>query len=127
MAVYVDRTRNKFGRMIMCHMLADAIEELLEMADAIGLQRRHFQPTSHPHFDVSPGYKKKAIAAGAIEVDRKGIVEVMKRQRKRLRYDPSQAIAYHAAFDASDKGKEMIKRQFWKDPDACPRDRGMKS
>lgn len=53
MAVYVDHARNSFGRMLMCHMVADGIEELLMMYERIGLARRHFQPGSFPHFDLS--------------------------------------------------------------------------
>jgi len=105
MAVYVDQARNKFGRMIMCHMLADTIEELLEMADKIGLQRRHFQPTSHPHFDVSLGYKTKAISAGAQVISKRELVALMKKQRVRLKSDPKQQAAYEEATAASDKGR----------------------
>jgi hypothetical protein len=105
MPVYVDNARNKFGRMIMCHMLADTIEELLEMADRIGLQRRHFQPGSHPHFDVSLAYRQKALSAGAIQVERSELVAVMKRQRQRLIDDPDQKRVFEAAVAASDKGR----------------------
>lgn len=53
MTVYVDSARNPYGRMLMCHMVADGVGELLEMADRIGLARRHFQRESFPHFDLS--------------------------------------------------------------------------
>jgi len=38
--VYVDDMRAPFGRLVMCHMIADTDGELLEMADRIGVQRR---------------------------------------------------------------------------------------
>ncbi len=81
MAVYVDQARNAFKRMVMCHMLADSIEELHGMADKIGLKRSWFQPRSSPHYDLSVEKRKLALAAGAIEVDRYGLVEVIKRLR----------------------------------------------
>lgn len=85
MAVYVDDARNPLGRMIMCHMLADTIEDLLEMAMRVGMREEWYQPTSFPHFDLSLSRRRHAISLGAIETDRRGIV-VIKRQ---LRADPA--------------------------------------
>lgn len=85
MTVYVDSARNPYGRMLMCHMIADGIEELLELADQIGLARHHFQSGSFPHFDLSQTYRVKAIGAGAVVVDRRGLVVVMRRYRQRLK------------------------------------------
>lgn len=64
MAVYVDAPRHRVGRMVMCHMLADSMEELLAMADRIGVARKWFQPVSHPHFDICKAMRAKAVAAG---------------------------------------------------------------
>ena len=80
MAVYVDDARHPLGRMIMGHMLADTLHELHEMADAIGLRREWFQPLSHPHYDLSRQRRAQAVQLGAIEVDRRGIVMVKRRQ-----------------------------------------------
>ncbi|MBR9766147.1 MAG: DUF4031 domain-containing protein [Rhodobacteraceae bacterium] len=70
MAVYVDNMRANFGRMKMCHMIADTSEELLAMADKIGVSRRWLQkPDSHQeHFDISLSKRRLAVKAGAIEV-----------------------------------------------------------
>lgn len=38
--VYVDNFESSYGRMIMCHMIADTKEELLEMVDKIGVARK---------------------------------------------------------------------------------------
>lgn len=81
MSVYVDNARNKFGRMRMCHMMADSLDELHAMADRIGLKRTWFQPQSSPHYDVSLEKRKLAIQYGAIEVDRRQLVEIIKRLR----------------------------------------------
>ena len=78
MAVYVDDVRHRFGRMVMCHMWADTLDELLAMADRIGVARRWLQQppkASWVHFDVSLAMKAKAIEAGAILTDRFGPAE----------------------------------------------------
>lgn len=80
MSVYVDDVRHCYGRMIMCHMRADTREELLSMADKIGVARRWIQEplkASWVHFDVSLGAKAKAIAAGAILTDKYGPKEFL--------------------------------------------------
>lgn len=81
MAVYVDNARNAFGRMIMCHMIADTLDELHAMASGIGLKREWFQPGSTPHYDVCLWRRTLAIKAGAIEVSRREIVEIIRRLR----------------------------------------------
>jgi hypothetical protein len=81
--VIIDSYNAKFGRMIMCHMMADTHEELLEMADKIGVQRQWLQyPGScKEHFDICLAKKKIAIEKfGAKEVGNKEIVELMKKK-----------------------------------------------
>ena len=75
MTVYVDDVRHPFGRMIMCHMWADTLDELLHMADLIGVGRRHLQQppkASWVHFDVSLSCKAKALELGAVLTDQFG-------------------------------------------------------
>lgn len=75
MAVYVDDMKAPYGRMIMCHMVADTLEELHEMADRIGLSRNWFQSKpNHPHNDISKGKRKMAIGFGAKEITQKDLV-----------------------------------------------------
>jgi hypothetical protein len=83
MAVYVDDMKAKYGRMIMSHMLADTTEELLAMADTIGLNRKWLQHagTEKEHFDVSQQYKQRAIEAGAIQVDRRFVAKLLRSRR----------------------------------------------
>lgn len=79
MTVYVDDMRARFGRMVMCHMMADTMEELHAMADRIGLQRRWFQDKpGHPHYDISLSKKALAIRHGAKEVSGRELVRVMR-------------------------------------------------
>lgn len=51
-----------------CHLLADSVEELHEMADTIRLKRSWFQRKSVPHYDLTQGMRRKAIKAGAVEL-----------------------------------------------------------
>lgn len=84
MAVYVDDVRHRFGRMIMCHMWADDLQELLAMAERIGVQRKWLQQppkASWVHFDISLGMKAKAIEFGAILTDKFGPTEHVARLR----------------------------------------------
>lgn len=86
MSVYLDKSRNRFGRMVMCHMIADTLDELHAMADAIGMQREWFQSrASTPHYDVCLSRKAKAIELGAVELERAEFVDVLRKVRQTLR------------------------------------------
>ncbi len=71
MAVFVDDMRAPFGNMIMCHMSADTHEELVEMADKIGVQRKwiQYEGTYKEHFDIAMSKRKLAVRQGAKEVE----------------------------------------------------------
>ena len=81
MAVYVDKPIWKLGCMKMCHMLADTLDELHNMADQIGIRRRWFQSGSTPHYDVCKSKRELAIRLGAIEIDRRQTVALIRRIR----------------------------------------------
>ena len=83
MAVYVDNMEAGFGRMVMCHMIADTTEELLEMADQIGIQRRWIQKAGKytEHFDVCLSKRKEAVKAGAIEVSSFNLTRLIMKRR----------------------------------------------
>lgn len=71
MAVFVDDMRAKFGRMVMCHMVADTLAELHAMADLIGVQRRWYQGpplTRYPHYDIALSKRSLAVQLGALEI-----------------------------------------------------------
>lgn len=70
MTVYVDDMRAKFGRMLMCHMVADSDTELHAMAARIGVARRwHQYPPEHDsHYDICLSKRALAVAAGAVAI-----------------------------------------------------------
>lgn len=110
MSVYVDDVRHPLGRMVMCHMWADSEEELMSMAAAIGLYRRHVQ--GHPllsaprhqgagwlHFDICRQSRARAVRAGAVEADRYGPAEHVAR------------LKLAAALAAGDRAEEHAARR----------------
>jgi hypothetical protein len=82
-SVYVDNACLGYGRMKMSHMLADTREELLAMADRIGVQRKWLQNVGTPteHFDVCKAKRELAIKFGALPADRNAFVDVIRRKR----------------------------------------------
>lgn len=70
MSVYVDDMEAPFGRMVMCHMLADTTDELLDMADKIGVARKWIQRRGTPgeHFDICMSKRALAVKLGAKEI-----------------------------------------------------------
>lgn len=70
MTVYVDDMRANFGRLVMCHMIADSDAELHAMADQIGVARRWHQapPKHHSHYDIAQTKRRAAVKAGAVEI-----------------------------------------------------------
>jgi hypothetical protein len=81
MAVYVDDMRANFGRMVMCHMVADTLDELHAMADKIGVQRRWYQGppvTRWPHYDIALSKRALAVVAGAKEITQRESLPVMR-------------------------------------------------
>lgn len=81
MPVYVDKSRNSYRRMFMSHMVADTLDELHAMADAIGIKRKWFQPESHPHYDICQSKRALAIMKGALEIGRKDLVTLIRKHR----------------------------------------------
>lgn len=74
MTVYVDDmyklSIGQFGRMKMSHMVADTKEELLEMADKIGVARKWIQHEGKmlEHFDICMSKRALAIRLGAKDI-----------------------------------------------------------
>lgn len=83
MTVYVDDMRAPFGRLIMCHMVADSSDELMEMARKIGVHTRWLQKKGTPqeHFDICMTKRELAVKAGAHEVTMKQVAELCRAKR----------------------------------------------
>ena len=78
MPVYVDNARIQWRGMLMSHLYADSLDELLRMVDRIGVARKWLQKppkASWVHYDISEGKRRLAIVYGAIETDIFGPVE----------------------------------------------------
>lgn len=65
-----------------CHMIADTLDELHAMASRIGLRRSWFQYGNTPHYDIGTDrIRALAVAAGAVECDRRVFVAHVRRLR----------------------------------------------
>ena len=64
----------------MSHMAADTREELLEMADRIGLARKWLQGEGEwsEHFDISLSKRRLAIKHGAVEATTRKMIRIMR-------------------------------------------------
>ena len=88
MSVYVDKIKPVFGDgkrfpySTYCHMISDDVEELKKFGLKIGLRPEWFQEKSSPHFDLTAGMRKKAVANGAIEVTDREIVAIIRKNRE---------------------------------------------
>lgn len=74
MAVYVDQSSYRLGRMMMCHMAADTLNELHAMADQLGVKRWFQDKAGAPHYDICKANRALAIKLGAISVTRKALL-----------------------------------------------------
>lgn len=78
MSVYVDDCRNRLGRMLMCHMVADTLSELTEMADRLGIGS-HMQARRSgraAHYDICQARRRRAIRLGAKPVTRRELIRI---------------------------------------------------
>lgn len=95
MTVYVDDMKARFGRMIMCHMIADTDAELHAMADAIGVARKWHRGD---HYDIALSKRALAIEKGARPITlRQCGMMVMKHRRSGTLGTPEEAEAEHRA------------------------------
>lgn len=79
MVVYVDDANIAYGRMCMCHMIADSRDELIAMVNRIGVSEKWLQHAGEKkeHFDISRSKRSAAVVAGAIEITQRELVEII--------------------------------------------------
>lgn len=77
----------------MCHMLADSTEELVGMANKIGVRRKWVQHegTYKEHFDICLSKRALALRNGAVEVSQSELRDLL-RQKRRLARDVSREL-----------------------------------
>ena len=106
MTVYVDdmfKTRmGRFRRMNMSHMIADTEEELHEMAQKIGLERRWYQGD---HYDVALGRRKIAVRLGAVEITMRELGRMLIYRRKHGKLPTLEEVRYGKPKDA---GRQLV-------------------
>lgn len=79
--VYVGTRKWRYGYMLMSHMAATTLEELHQMADKLGIDRKHFQDKpGQPHYDICQTRKALAIDYGAVLVKDSEIINLWKTQ-----------------------------------------------
>lgn len=104
MAVYVDNMQAGYGRMKMCHMIADTLTELHEMADKIGVARKWFQnKASFPHYDICLAKKQAALVAGAAPVTMRQLGRKITELRTTEEYSPQKLRAIYQIEDGTSK------------------------
>ena len=85
MSILVDQALIRHRGRAWCHMVAESVEELHSFAAKLGLKREWFQHrTLYPHYDLTESVRRKAIALGAVESDKRRVVECAKRLRLQL-------------------------------------------
>ena len=83
MSVYVDELRvwphaKRPFKGGACHLTADTLDELHDLAKRIGMRREWFQGGSVPHYDLTPSMRAAAILAGV------AFVPVKEQARRRI-------------------------------------------
>ena len=113
MSVYVDEVR-RWPTKIRCfqagsaHLTADTLEELHELARAIGLRRAWFQDKRVPHYDLTPSRREAALRAGAVFVSAKE--QARGRAAARAAAHEAKASTIRALSPAADGHIEALER-----------------
>lgn len=111
MTVYVDDMRASYGRMVMCHMIADSDDELHAMAAAIGVARRwHQKPgTARSHYDIALSKRAIAVQLGAVEITwRQATAMTARRRVVGTLGTPEEAIDWQRSYVAGRRAVNVV-------------------
>jgi hypothetical protein len=99
----------------MCHCLADTEEELFDMMDKIGVDRKWYQTKNgNLHFDISLSMRAKAVRLGAVEITWKQAAAMNAiRRMTGVLGDPRTAISVYLMLNKLPKDKDG--RIYWFD------------
>jgi hypothetical protein len=66
-----------------CHLYADTADELHAFAARLGMRRAwaHVSHRGTPHYDLTPGRRSRAVALGALALDRRAAASLRARLR----------------------------------------------
>ncbi len=66
-----------------CHLLGDSEAEVHALAARIGMRREWYDPRGGVggHYDLTPPRRARAVELGAIEIDMRGVVALLRKQR----------------------------------------------
>jgi hypothetical protein len=111
--VYIDNYNKKYARMTMCHMIADTEQELYEMVDKIGIQRKW---KHNNHYDICLSKKQLAIKNGAIEIETLELAKIWylrkMREKRKLKRVPIAIDLKNLSFkDYFKNEKERIRNE----------------
>lgn len=81
--VYVDKAKNPYGRMKMSHLGSASLSVLHAFAKELGLKPEWFQDSALPHYDICQSYKKRALELGAVEIECKDFIKIMREAHPR--------------------------------------------
>lgn len=75
--------------MLMSHLLADTIDELIEMVQLIGIDKKWIQKagTEQEHFDICDSKRLLALRYGAKPITNHELVNIIRQKRKNNKKD----------------------------------------
>lgn len=85
--VHIDNMNARYRHMIMCHMIADTKEELLDMARKIGVNIKWIQDedTPYEHFDICLNKKAIALSLGAKAITLRELGQIIIKRKECLK------------------------------------------